>query len=61
MNENGEQYTPNGQVQGDARHIPDRGTSEGVTDTYGADLGQNATNAMGSIKGTSKSDGMDPA
>lgn len=61
MNENGEQYTPNGQVQGDARHIPDRGTAEGVTDTYGADLGQNATNAMGSIKGTSKSDGMDPA
>ncbi|HEY8359106.1 MAG TPA: hypothetical protein VIL30_16745 [Ramlibacter sp.] len=56
-----EGYVPNGELQGDDKPMPDRGTSEGVTDTYGADLGQNATNRQGSIRGSSGSDGMDPA
>ncbi|HYE41466.1 MAG TPA: hypothetical protein VEB23_16120 [Ramlibacter sp.] len=61
MNEKGEQYVPNGQLQGDDKAIPDRGTTTGVTDTYGADLSQDATNRMGSIKGATRSDGQEPA
>jgi hypothetical protein len=52
------EYTPSGELQGDTRSMPDRGTSSGVSDTYGADLGQDATNREGSIKSTSQSDGM---
>lgn len=59
--ENGDQYVPSGELQGDSRSIPDRGTSEGVSDTYGADLSQNATNREGSIRSSTRSDGMDPA
>lgn len=57
---NGEdgEYTPSGELQGDTRSMPDRGTSSGVSDTYGADLGQDATNREGSITSTSQSDGM---
>lgn len=36
----------------DGRDIPNKGTSTGVTDTYGADLGQNATNSGGAVPGT---------
>lgn len=52
-------YYPSGELQGDAGKLPDRGTETGVTDTYGADLGQNATNRMGSIRGACKSDSGD--
>lgn len=38
--------------------LSDAGSKTGVTDTYGADLGQDATNSMGSITGETKSDGM---
>lgn len=53
------EYTPNGQLQGDTSPMPDRGTSTGVSDSYGADLSEDATNSMGSITGATKSDGMD--
>lgn len=61
MNKNGEQYVPNGELQGDTGSIPDRGTSEGVTDTYGADVSQNATNRIGGIRPSTRSDGQEPA
>ncbi len=54
-----DQYIPNGELQGDDKPMPNQGTDTGVTDTYGADLGQNATNRTGSIVGSSKSDGME--
>lgn len=52
-------YKPNGEVQGDTRAMPDKGYSTGVTDTYGADLGANATNSQGSLGSAAKSDPMD--
>lgn len=36
--------------------LPDAGTSTGVTDTYGADLGQDSCNCEGSITSMTKSD-----
>lgn len=51
---------PNDTVRGDTKAMPDRGTSSGMNgDSYGADLSQGATNSMGSIKGSTKSDPMD--
>lgn len=52
------EYTPSGELQGDTRAMPDRGTSTGVTDSYGADLGADATNREGSISSSTQSDGM---
>lgn len=54
-----DQYTPSGELQGDDKPMPDQGTGTGVTDTYGADLSQSADNRIGSIVGSSKSDGME--
>lgn len=56
---NKDQYQPNGQLQGDDKPMPNQGTGTGVTDTYGADLSQNATNRQGSIAGAAKSDEKD--
>lgn len=56
---NGDQYTPRGELSGDDKAIPSRGTDTGVTDTYGADLGGDSTNRIGSIRESSKSDGAD--
>jgi hypothetical protein len=49
----------NTELRGDDKGMPDRGTSTGVTDTYGADLGQSAKNSMGSITGATKSNPAD--
>ena len=50
-------YRPSGDLQGDTRAMPNRGTRTGLNgDTYGADLSVDATNSLGSIKSTSKSD-----
>lgn len=54
-----EMYEPTGELQGDDKPMPDRGTSSGVSDTYGADLGQEATNRIGSITSATKSDSGD--
>jgi hypothetical protein len=43
-------------VRGDSGALRDRGTRTGVTDTYGADLGQDATNRASSIAKGTKSD-----
>jgi hypothetical protein len=55
---------PNGELQGDDKALPDRGTSVGHSGhnehLEGADLGPESTNRLGSIKGTSKSDAADP-
>lgn len=51
-------YRPNGEVQGDTKDIPDRGTSRGMGSTYGADVGGDATNRMGKVDGA-KSDPAD--
>lgn len=56
---NGDQYIPSGQLQGDEGTLPNQGTGTGVSDTYGADLSQSAENRLGSIRGTSKSDGKE--
>lgn len=57
-NENGK-YVPNGELQGDTAPMPDRGTDTGVTDTYGANLGQSADNRLGGIADATKSDPKD--
>lgn len=57
--EKGDQYIPSGKLQGDDRPMPNQGTSTGVTDTYGADLGQGADNRIGSIRGATRSDGKE--
>jgi hypothetical protein len=57
-------YHPTGELQGDDKALPDRGTSvghTGKTEAAGIDHDQSceATNRIGSIKGTSKSDPCD--
>ena len=52
-------YQPTGQLQGDTKPMPNQGTATGVTDTYGADLSQSADNRIGTITGSTKSDGME--
>ncbi len=52
-------YRPSGDLQGDTSSMPSRGTSTGMGDTYGADLGQDSTNSMGKITGATKSDQAD--
>lgn len=52
-------YIPNGELQGDTKPMPDRGTSTGLNgDTYGADIGSDATNST-SMGGAAKSDGKE--
>lgn len=42
-------YIPSGDLQGDTKGMPDRGTKTGMNgDTYGASLDVDATNSMGS-------------
>lgn len=55
---NNDQYTPSGVLQGDDKSMPDRGTSTGVTDTYGADLSQGADNRIVGIRAATQSDAM---
>ncbi len=55
------EYKPSGELQGDDRPMPNKGTETGVTDTYGADLGATANNRTGSIAGSTKSDKGDLA
>lgn len=51
-------YKPTGDLQGDTKAMPDRGTTTGLNgDTYGADLSQDATNRQGSV--STKSDPWD--
>lgn len=41
-----EKYIPNGELQGDTKAMPDRGTKTGMNgDTYGSDLSVDATNS----------------
>ncbi len=47
----------NGDVKGDSKSIPDKGTGTGLNgDSYGASIERDATNSTGSIKGSTKSD-----
>lgn len=50
---------PNGELQGDDRPIPMNDAAARGGDTFGADVGQGATNSMGSIKGSTGSDPAD--
>lgn len=45
-----------GSLRGDDKGMPNRGTSTGVSDTYGADLSQGAKNRLGGMSGATKSD-----
>lgn len=47
---------PTGELVGDSGDMPNRGSDTGVTDTYGADIGQSSTNERGQITGSTKSD-----
>ena len=47
-------WMPTGKLQGDTRDMPDRGTSTGVTDTYGANL--SGINRKGGLGNAAKSD-----
>lgn len=52
-------YIPTGELQGDTKGMPDRGTKTGMNgDTYGASLDPDATNSMGGISGSTGSDAM---
>jgi hypothetical protein len=54
-------YTPSGTIQGDTSDLPDRGTGTGfygTTMTDGRSTDQSATNSLGSITGSTKSDPM---
>jgi len=49
----GDMYVPNGELQGDTKAMPDRGTSTGVAGnvaTEGMSLERDATNRRGSAK-----------
>lgn len=61
--DNNDYHRPDGTgvVMGDTKPMPMREAGQGAPDTYGADLGMDATNRIGSIKSTSKSDGMETA
>lgn len=62
VKKNGDMYSPSGNLQGDTKPMPDRGTGTGLNgDTYGADIGQDATNVEGRIGSASKSDGKEMA
>lgn len=52
-------YKPTGALQGDTKPMPNRGSGSGVTDTYGASVDQNSTNAKGGISGATGSDPME--
>lgn len=56
-------YKPSGELQGDTKPMPDRGTRTGLNgDTYGADIGVDACNCIEeNISGSTQSDGMEPA
>lgn len=49
----------NDDVRGDSTSLPDRGTSTGLSDTYGADVGVDAINRQGSMSGTGSQSAMD--
>lgn len=56
----GQFYKPSGELQGDTKAMPDRGTTPGYSgDTYGADLSQDANNRIVGIAGSTKSDSHD--
>lgn len=59
MDKFAQSYKPNGEVQGDTKAMPDRGTSTGASDTYGADISPDATNRMGGLGNAANSDPMD--
>ena len=52
---------PNGELQGDTRAIPNRGTGTGMgrADAMGMSLDKDATNRRGGIGGAAKSDPWD--
>lgn len=53
-------YKPSGELQGDSKSIPNKGTGTGFhgadPQLDGAGTGQDDTNSMGSIKSSTKSD-----
>lgn len=63
----GDLYKPTGELQGDTRPLPDRGTTTGMisnpfgsdADGIGHDTGADATNAMGGIASACRSDGKE--
>lgn len=48
-------YKPTGQLEGDKSPMPSKGTGTAVKDTYGADIGGDSTNSMGSFDAKSDS------
>jgi hypothetical protein len=50
-------YRPSGDLQGDTKAMPDRGTGTGMDgDSYGASLSPDAINRTGGMGGAAKSD-----
>lgn len=56
-------YRPSGELQGDSKAMPDKGTGTGFTgtdpQTGGMSTDSEATNSMGGMGKASKSDAMD--
>lgn len=59
MSDTNNRPNADGSLRGDDKNLPDRGTSSGVTDTYGADLSVGAKNRQGGITGATKSNPVD--
>lgn len=51
-------YRPSGDLQGDTRSMPDRGTGTGMgrAESMGMSIERDATNRRGGISGSTKSD-----
>ena len=63
MEKKGDMYRPTGDLQGDTKAMPDRGTGTGLNgDTYGADISGDACNCIEeNISRSTMSDGKDMA
>lgn len=56
MQEQGNGPEANSRVQGDEKHLPNRGSRTGVEDSYGADLSPDATNKVRGLSRDTQSD-----
>lgn len=59
--DNSGMYRVKDDLQGDSKPMPDRGTGSGVTDTYGADISEDATNRLGGMGTAANSNAVKPA
>lgn len=59
MSDTNSRPNKDGSIRGDSRDLPMKSEGSFATDSYGADLGPDATNRKGRITGATGSDPMD--